>query len=149
MGTANYHYCCLHLPDCYPTALFDPHLFEGFFRHKTLFYFRGVPYNLLPFQGISPEFFLNIIMTLPWGVFLYLFNSRLRWGRLVKYCFLFSLFIEANQFIWDLPIHLGRLADVDDLITNTFGALVGFTIMKLLDNTFFHALIQKLRLNRP
>ncbi len=117
--------------------------------HKTLFYFRGVPYNLLPFQGISPEFFLNIIMTLPWGVFLYLFNSRLRWGRLVKYCFLFSLFIEANQFIWDLLIHLGRLADVDDLITNTFGALVGFTIMKLFDNTFFHALIQKLRLNRP
>lgn len=117
--------------------------------HKTFFHLWGVPYNLIPFQGVSTEFFLNIIMTLPWGVFLYLFHYRHSWGRTIAYCFLFSLFIEVNQFIWDLLINLGRLADIDDLITNTLGALVGFSLMLLLDYTYFHGLIQQLRLKSP
>lgn len=124
-----------------------PTLFSVSSAHKVLFYFMGVPYNIIPFQGVSTEFLLNIIMTVPWGVFLYLFNSRVRLSTITGYCFLFSFFIESNQFIWDLLIHLGRLADIDDLITNTAGALIGFILMAILNQTYFHDLIQQLRLN--
>lgn len=124
-----------------------PTLFKVASAHKILFYFHGTPYNAIPFQGISPEFLLNIVMTFPWGVFLYLFNRHYTWGKLILYCFAFSLFIEANQFFWDLLINLGRLADIDDLITNTLGALIGFGVTGLLNKTIFHRLIKYLRLN--
>lgn len=125
-----------------------PTLFNVSSTHKTLLYFMGVPYNIIPLQGISTEFLLNIVMTFPWGVFLYLINSKIRLSIIGCYCFLFSFFIESNQFIWDLLIHLGRLADIDDLITNTAGALVGFIFMAILNQTYFHNLIQQFRLNQ-
>lgn len=121
-----------------------PTLFSVASAHKQLFYFAGTPYNAIPFQGISPEFFLNIIMTFPWGVFLYLFNRHRSWQKVILYSFALSLFIEANQFIWDLLINLGRLADIDDLITNTIGAIIGFAVMYLLDKTILHRLITHL-----
>lgn len=116
--------------------------------HKILFYLHGVPYNAIPFQGISPEFLLNIVMTVPWGIFLYLFGDW-QWQNawlVAAACFLFSLFIEANQFCWDWAISLGRLADVDDLITNTIGGITGFLIMLWLDQTPIHRLIKQFRL---
>lgn len=100
--------------------------------HKLLFYFHGVPFNAIPFQGISPEFFLNIIMTFPLGVYLFLFNYRTPFERAILYGFLFSLFIESNQFVWDYFLNLQRLADIDDLITNTLGAVIGFSLMIIL-----------------
>lgn len=109
---------------------------------KTLFYFHGVPFNVIPFQGVSTEFFLNIVMTFPLGVFLYLINPHLTLERAGLYGFLFSLFIESNQFVCDFLFHIGRLADIDDLITNTLGALIGFVFMIIIDHTIFHHLIR-------
>lgn len=108
---------------------------------KKLSYIWGVPYNIVPLQGISQEFFLNIVMTFPFGVYLFLINHHLPIGKIIASCFCFSLFIEANQFIWDLLIHLGRLADIDDLITNTFGGTIGYGLTLFLAQTPIRRLI--------
>lgn len=86
-------------------------------------------------------------MTLPFGVYLYLLNPHLSFENAGLAGFLFSLFIEGNQFIGDFFFHLGRLADIDDLITNTLGTLIGFAVMIILDQTVLHKLFRHFMLN--
>ena len=54
-----------------------PSMFNFSSANKLLFYFHGVPFNIIPLQGLSQEFFLNIVMTLPLGVYLYLINHQM------------------------------------------------------------------------
>lgn len=114
---------------------------------KLLFHFHGIPYNIIPFQGFSPEFFLNIVMTLPWGVYLFLINHRLSLGQATLAGLGFSLFIETNQFIGDGLLNLGRLADIDDLITNTLGAIIGFIILTAINRSSSHQFLHYFILN--
>ena len=115
---------------------------------KILFHFHGVPYNIIPFQGFSIEFFLNIVMTFPLGVYIFLFNYRTPFERTILYGFCFSLFIESNQFIWDYLLNLQRLADIDDLITNTLGTIIGFSLMLILYQNGWRKFLQRLMLIR-
>ena len=123
-----------------------PSMFNFSSANKLLFYFHGVPFNIIPLQGLSQEFFLNVIMTIPLGIYLYLINNKMPWERAILYGFLFSLFIESNQFVCDLLFHIGRVADVDDLISNTLGTTIGFAVMIMLDQTFFHHIIKQFML---
>ena len=88
-------------------------------------------------------FVLNIVMTFPLGVYLYLFNYRMPFERVILAGFCFSLFIESNQFIWDYFLNLQRLADVDDLITNTLGAIIGFSLMIILYQNGWQKFLQR------
>lgn len=115
---------------------------------KALFYFHGVPFNAIPFQGFSPEFFLNIVMTFPLGIYIYLFNYRTPFERAILYGLCFSLFIEVNQFVWDYFLDLQRLADIDDLITNTLGAVIGFSLMIILYQNGWRKFLQRFMLTR-
>ncbi len=79
----------------------------------------------------------NIFMTLPFGFYLrYYFQNNLK-QVLIK-TFLLSLFFELTQLSGLYFIYQGnyRLFDVDDLITNTLGGLLGFllagTLIKFL-----------------
>lgn len=123
-----------------------PSIFNFSSANKLLFYFHGVPFNIIPLQGLSQEFFLNIVMTLPLGVYLYLINHQMPFSRAILYGFFFSLFIECNQFVCDLLFHIGRVADVDDLISNTIGTTIGFAVMIILDQTIFHQVIKQFML---
>ena len=87
--------------------------------------------NLIPFQDFSPSnilgMVLNAIMFAPLGFLLPLFFERYRhWGRTLAAGFLTSLTVELIQ------LFTFRATDVDDLIMNTLGALVGFLIGKLI-----------------
>lgn len=71
----------------------------------------------------------NIFMTLPFGFYLrYYFQNNLK-QVLIK-SFLLSLFFELTQLSGLYFIYQGnyRLFDVDDLITNTLGGLLGFLL---------------------
>lgn len=71
----------------------------------------------------------NIFMTLPFGFYLrYYFRNNLK-QVLIK-SFLLSLFFELTQLSGLYFIYQGnyRLFDVDDLITNTLGGLLGFLL---------------------
>lgn len=71
----------------------------------------------------------NVALTVPVGFFAhYLFGAR--WWQAMVAGFLTSLLFEVTQVtgIYGIYAHPYRLFDVDDLIVNTTGALVGFAL---------------------
>lgn len=78
------------------------------------------------------EFFqpvFNVLLTLPFGVYLsYYFRVHL--GRTVLLTFLLSLFFELTQLsgLYGLYPKPYRLFDVDDLMLNTLGGLIGYGV---------------------
>ena len=77
----------------------------------------------------------NILMTIPFGMYLrYYFKCSFKKVLLFSFCL--SLFFELTQlsglyFIYPYPY---RLFDVDDLILNTLGGILGYFIMGIIDN---------------
>lgn len=77
--------------------------------------------NLLPLQNLSTGFLLNIALFLPFG---YLLPMLWRGHRSLRSVALsgaaFSLLIECSQLL------TSRACDIDDLIANTLGAVLGY-----------------------
>lgn len=75
----------------------------------------------------------NVLMTIPFGMYLrYYFKYNLK--KTIIISFLLSLFFEITQitglyFIYPYPY---RVFDVDDLIMNTIGGILGFALMGLI-----------------
>lgn len=73
----------------------------------------------------------NILLTIPFGMFLrYYFKCDKR--KTVVYTFLLSLFFEITQLtgLYFIYPRGYRLFDIDDLLLNTFGGLLGFFLVK-------------------
>lgn len=102
---------------------------------KQLSYFHGVPYNLHPLVHVDLEFLANIALTIPMGVYLYLFKPRLAGWQVVLLALVPGCLIESVQFCSDLLVHTARVADIDDIITNTSGVLVGYLAVWLAEFT--------------
>lgn len=85
-----------------------------------------------------PSFYtmlFNILMTIPFGMYLrYYYKCSLKKTLLLT--FLLSLFFELTQLsgLYGIYPRPYRLCDVDDLITNTFGGLIGYFIMGIVDD---------------
>ena len=87
--------------------------------------------NLIPFQDFSASniagMILNAVMFAPLGFLLPAYFERYRrWGRTLAAGFLTSLAVELIQ------LFTFRATDVDDLIMNTLGTVVGFLLAKLV-----------------
>ena len=87
--------------------------------------------NLIPFQDFSTSnimgMVLNMVMFAPLGFLLPAYFERYRhWGRTLAAGFLTSLTVELIQ------LFTFRATDVDDLIMNTLGTVVGFLLAKLI-----------------
>lgn len=84
--------------------------------------------SLIPFQSSGYlTYILNIIMFMPLGFLLPLLWKKYRKiPALVCTGLGFSLMIELSQLLNH------RVTDIDDLLMNTLGALIGFIIWKLL-----------------
>ena len=87
--------------------------------------------NLIPFQDFSASniagMILNAVMFAPLGFLLPAYFERYRrWGRTLAAGFLTSVAVELIQ------LFTFRATDVDDLIMNTLGTLVGFLLAKLI-----------------
>ncbi|MFD1138019.1 VanZ family protein [Paenibacillus urinalis] len=114
----------------------------------------GIPYQLIPFnfihdilketnvsaQDVSTYWKLlteraflqvvfNIVLNVPFGLFLR-YYFRTRWVRGILLCFLLSLSFEITQLtgIFGFYDHPYRVFDVDDLIMNTLGGMIGFLL---------------------
>jgi glycopeptide antibiotics resistance protein len=82
---------------------------------------------LLPILDARPlDAVLNTIMMLPLAALLYLVAGVRRKSRVVLIGFLISLTIETTQGVLDLTLHANRWADVNDLLSNTLGAWLGY-----------------------
>lgn len=95
--------------------------------------------NVIPFKTIlivlerNPiQLFGNILLLLPLGVILPILKKKLFGIRYILIVgFLTSLTIESIQLLMSLSIGVPfRVFDIDDLICNTFGAILGYIIIK-------------------
>ncbi len=84
----------------------------------------------------SPAFYIaafNILLTVPFGIYLrYYFECK--WYKALILGFLLSLFFELTQLsgLYGIYPRPYRLFDVDDLILNTTGTMLGFLITPLI-----------------
>jgi glycopeptide antibiotics resistance protein len=74
------------------------------------------------------DFLLNIVMTLPLAALLYVVFSVREKSRVILIGFVLSAAIELTQAVIDLAFHGTRWADVNDLISNTLGVLLGYLV---------------------
>lgn len=107
--------------------------------------------NFIPFKEIfryEPGSYLfyknilgNMLLFLPFGLFVGCFT------KLKNPLIMFILAIIASVSIETTQLAIGRIFDVDDIILNIFGAMLGFLLYKLLDN--FNGIIpEKLKKSR-
>ena len=83
--------------------------------------------NFTPLRSLSAGFVLNILIFLPIGFMLpLLFNGFHRFTKTFAAGFLLSLAIEVSQ------LFKHRTTDVDDLIANTLGAVLGWVLFRLV-----------------
>lgn len=88
--------------------------------------------NFIPLLVVDPTFVPNVLMLVPLGVLLPLTSARpLSPARAAGLAFLVSLAIEAAQLLCYLLFNNGRSVDVNDLIANTLGGLLGFLAFRL------------------
>lgn len=84
----------------------------------------------------SPVFYtaaFNILLTIPFGIYLrYYFECK--WYKALIFGFLLSLFFELTQLsgLYGIYPRPYRLFDIDDLILNTAGTMIGFLITPLI-----------------
>ena len=98
-------------------------------------YIRFEPnFNFIPFAGMLSSLsdtLLNVVLFVPFGLFLFLFWKDMQYIlTVVSFAFCTSLAIEFLQ------IFTFRASDVNDLITNTAGALVGYCLGFLIAKAF-------------
>lgn len=78
---------------------------------------------------------LNVAMTIPFGMYLrYYYKCRLKKTFILT--LLLSLFFEFTQLtgLYGIYPRPYRLCDVDDLITNTLGGIIGYFLMGIVDD---------------
>lgn len=105
----------------------DRELFE-----RISIYIYGLhPEAVDPYQGNAKGFmldeFLNILIFLPLGIYLGFFLKKENIFKVLGISFLVSFCFEFFQWI-----SLIGCFGINDLITNTLGALIGYIIFKLL-----------------
>lgn len=88
--------------------------------------------NILKSSTVYTVLF-NIVLTLPFGVYLRYFFKK-KWYHTLMYTFLLSLFFELTQLsgLYGIYPRPYRLFDVDDLLVNTLGGLIGHAITPII-----------------
>ena len=115
-------------------------LSDGFGRMEGYSCYR---YNLIPFQEIIRfikyhayidfssvviNLLGNVVAFMPFGALIrWVIDRKTKWFQATGYTFLFSLCVELLQLVAKVGVF-----DVDDLILNTLGGLIGFWIYYLL-----------------
>ena len=139
-------YLCMHKPKVY---FYKELLMLGFVIYiSCLFYvvtFQDVSWsssNFIPFQEMfryeigSRMFFKNVvgnmIMFLPYGFFISYFLKLKKPMIAFFLSFIVSITIELTQMM------IGRVFDVDDIILNVIGGLLGFSLYYFLDKVRDH-----------
>jgi glycopeptide antibiotics resistance protein len=115
----------------FATILFDwPIVWFGYYRFLNL-----VPFAWLwepnVIRRLITEIILNILMFVPFGVFVpVVFKTFRKLYMIALLGFLFSFAIEFTQYF------IGRTADIDDLIGNLTGAVLGYGIFVVFGRLF-------------
>ena len=96
--------------------------------------FQQANIGIIPFQSDGLfTYCMNIIMLMPLGFLLpYIWKNFRNPIKVALTGLVFSVFIEFAQ----LPTN--RLVDIDDLLMNTLGAVLGYVVWKMIGKYFFN-----------
>lgn len=91
--------------------------------------------NLIPFAGTAVyngvldyrEVGLNILCFIPFGMYMEMLNKYATWGKNLAVMVLVSLSYELVQYALGIGV-----ADLTDLLANSFGGAIGINIMYVL-----------------
>ncbi|MET3198018.1 UNVERIFIED_ORG: glycopeptide antibiotics resistance protein [Bacillus proteolyticus] len=106
-------------------------------RYETWIRVSQINLTLFDTAG-STTYLLNIVLFMPLGFLLPTIWPQFRkMKNTVCAGFLFSLAIELNQLLNN------RITDIDDLFTNTLGAIVGYVLYKVLYTALFKLILKR------
>ncbi|TWT06301.1 VanZ family protein [Planococcus sp. CPCC 101016] len=126
----------------------------GEYRNQTPWYKST---NFIPVLTIDVKtFVLNIIMLMPFGMYLPFLSRKIRSVKQAsRLGFYVSLSFELTQLVIRILLGSGRSTDINDLIANTLGAVIGFLLIRQIlrisqAQTVFHkfSLEKRAGLNR-
>ncbi|KHD37587.1 hypothetical protein NL50_05250 [Clostridium acetobutylicum] len=90
--------------------------------------------NLIPFKDMGIEDALNIVLFMPFGFFLpTLWRRYHKFWMTASFGLAFSLTIELSQLF-----SRSRVTDIDDLIMNGLGTVLGFMIFYVIRKKNYH-----------
>jgi glycopeptide antibiotics resistance protein len=104
-------------------------------RHPAC-YWTGQPWwtmiHWIPGEVDAPSFVLNVIMLIPLGVLVpLLWRTADSVRRLALLAALSSSGIELSQLLIGVTLGSRRTVDINDVIANTLGALIGLFLLRL------------------
>ena len=105
--------------------------------------------NFIPIITIDLKtFILNIVMLVPFGMYLPLINSKFdSTKKVARMAVIISLSIEILQSIISVTLGNGRTSDINDIIANTLGAVVGYILInKLMKFNLFKNILANAKL---
>ena len=113
---------------------FKPFLFLSHFFQKSGFQLKSPSTWVTAFK--SPYFYspaFNVLLTLPFGIYLRKYFNRSLFTTFLL-GFLLSFFYELTQYtgIYGLYPQAYRIGDIDDIILNTFGTVLGYVITPII-----------------
>ena len=123
--------CSLQKPDTQHYSLMPFRFVVNTFNNSSILLSQPGTYRLLFNQPSFYQAFFNFLLLLPFGVYLrYFFQSKKYWKKALGITFLLTLFYEVTQVtgIYGIYNCAYRIFDVDDLMLNTTGGVVGFFI---------------------
>ncbi|WP_413366536.1 VanZ family protein [Lysinibacillus sp. 3P01SB] len=107
--------------------------------------------NFIPLLTIdAATFILNIIMLVPLGMYLPLLSSKFQSVKKAASMGLYiSLSFEFTQLLMRIIFGNGRSTDINDLLANTLGAVIGFLLIRELSKkSFVNTILHKLKLEK-
>lgn len=129
----------------YLTAVAVITLFPILIDEKVEYFGNSTWYNIIPFKtiiqtlqyGITTtaiaQILGNILMSVPFGVFVMLFLRNPKWWKMLLFALLLTVGVELSQLIIGLAIsNMYRTIDIDDIILNVIGTYLGYGIYKIL-----------------
>ncbi len=134
----NLLFLCLFV---YLTLVFSITFFPIVYQHDVVF---EMPFNLIPFASISASIqdgvrtavrhiAGNILMFFPLGMLMGFLLKNPNWKNILLTAVLFSIGIEAAQWLIGLAIgYQYRQIDIDDVLLNIAGACIGYGFYKIL-----------------
>lgn len=102
------------------------------------FQWAGGTWVLWPLQpaSLDASFWLNIVMTVPQGMIWQFNHGTHRWRQWLVAGLATGLTLESGQAVFNRLVGLGRWVDINDVITNCLGVMIGATIMLALQRRY-------------
>lgn len=96
--------------------------------------------NLIPFKGAFgyqiKQSFLNILLFVPLGAFTYYFSKKIKTTLFVV--IISTFMIEISQLLANILYgFVYRMVDINDIIFNTVGGIIGMVMMMVIFKWFF------------